>query len=325
MKQFIFILVALFLSFAALTQERIEVKVESQTMSQGEQTSFSVFVPEASVELVADEWKKFINDRSFGEILKKSSKNIFNDISGLFSKEKKEKKQLKVTESNNEYFVKNVTHEDVSSRAFDVYGRFNLKANGVEVWNFFRYSDGDFISRENSSEELITSISSYIRLFGIDAYKAVYEKKINEQEKILKGENGKLSSLERENKSLNKSISRIENDIYELEEDIRFEEGQQHAIRIKISEMKKSLRTISRKSEEYDMLKSTVKTFEKDYKKSGRKVKKSVKKISNNRSKISEIDAKVIANEKAQENQHDVIAKQEAVIEELKKFQDNIK
>ena len=94
------------------------------------------------MELVEKEWKKFLNDRPLCEILKKGGartfENAYNSIVNIFSKEKKQSDitSLKVIKENDEFVAMNIVHDHVSQIPMDIYGKFNIKENGIEVQNF---------------------------------------------------------------------------------------------------------------------------------------------------------------------------------------------
>ncbi len=331
MKYFI-VAIAIFLIInISYSQEKIEVLIEPVEMSQGVQTSFTVLIPEANMELAEKEWKKFLNDRPLGEILTKGGartfENAYNSIANIFSKDKKQSDltSLKVIRENDEYVAINVVHDQVSQVPFDIYGKFNIKENGIEVHNFYRYSDSVFIAKEDHNEDLITSLTLYTKMFGIEAYKAVYYNYIKEEKKILRKENATLKGLENKNKNIHKNIAKLESNIDDFRSDIEFKTEDLGKIKKKISETKDKMYKIPKKSIEYESMNELKKGYEGEYKKTRGQIKKNKKKIKNSQNKIVKLNTNILTNEAEQEQQQEVIDAQEAVIDALIVKQENIK
>ena len=313
------------------SQEKIEVLIEPVEMSQGVQTSFTVLIPEASMELVEKEWKKFLNDRPLCEILKKGGartfENAYNSIVNIFSKEKKQSDitSLKVIKENDEFVAMNIVHDHVSQIPMDIYGKFNIKENGIEVQNFYRYTDSLFIAKDENNDDLITSLSLYTKMFGIEAYRAVYDNYIRDERKILKKELATLKGLENKNKNIHKNISKLESGIEDYQNEIEFKTENLGKIKKKISETKDKMYKLPKKSLEYESMNGLKKEYESEYKKTRGQIKKDKKKIKNNQNKIVKLNTEILNNEAEQEQQQAVIDAQEAVIDALIAKQDNIK
>ena len=331
MKYFI-VTIALFLFIdISYSQEKNNVSIEQIEMSHGVQTSFTVLIPEANMDLVEKEWKKFLNNRPLGEILTKGGartfENAYNSIANIFSKDKKQsnKTTLKVVKENDELIAINIVHDHISQEPFDIYGRFNIKENGIEVQNFYRYSDSTFIKKGETRDDLITSLTLYTRMFGIEAYRAVYDTYISEEKKILRKENATLKGLENKNKNIHKSVTKLEGAIDDYENEIEFKNEDLGKIKEKISETKGKMYKQPKKSIQYESLKELKKAYENEYKKNRSQIKKNKKKIKNSQNKIVKLNSDILGNEAEQEQQQAVIDAQEAVIDALIAKQDNIK
>ena len=316
---------------SAYSQEIIEVSVEPKEMSQGIQTAFIVLIPEADMELVEKQWKKFLNERPIAEILGKGGartfENAYNGIVNLFSKDKKasSKTSLKVIKENNELIATNVVHDHVSQEPLDIYAKLNLKEKGIEVENFYRYTDSIFIKPSESNKDLITSLTLYTKMFGVEAYRAVYDAYVSDEKKILRKEKSTLKGLENKNKNMNRNISKLESNIDDYRSDIEFKTEDLVKIKKKVSETKDKMYKLGKKSLQYESMNALKKEYESDYKKSRSQIKKNKKKIKNSQNKIVKINKDILVNEDEQVQQQIVSDKQEAVIEALLLKQENIK
>lgn len=316
---------------SVLAQEKVEVDVSQKEMSEGTQTAFTVLIPESTQKIVKKEWSKFINERSVFEFATKGTSQTFEKavlgISNIFSSDKKEysKKSLKVEEQGNELVVHNVMHEDISSQQLDVIAQISSVESGVYLSSFFKYADSVFISESNVPEDTYNSIKEYVRQFGVETYKVVVEDQIKQEEKELKKQEGVLKDSQRDNKQLDKSIGRYEAEIDEYEYNIKALERDIVGIDERLDEHKTSLRNAKKKSAEYDLIKETLKGIEKEHKRNLRDQKSNKKKIKRNESDIKDAKNTIIGNEKMQDIQREVIAKQELRVKEFETKLENIK
>lgn len=315
----------LLLIFAVtMSQEKVEVTVETKEMSQGMQTAFSVFIPEAEANMVKNQWKRFINERSFFEFAGKGTaqtvEKAFIGISNLFSSEKKsfEKKSLKVEQEGNELIVRNVIHEQVTNDHVDVYAQVSGVENGVNVSSYFQYSDSIFIDESNVAEHVMLSIKSYIREFGVETYRKVVEEQIADQQKEFKKQEGVLRQLENKNKKLYNSIGKFEAEIDECNNNIRMLKNELIAMEDDLAAAKTARRNTSKSSLEYDQISEHYKTKKKEYKKVEREIKSEKKKITRNQTKIRNAKADILINDKEQNQQRVLVEQEDLKVTELK-------
>jgi hypothetical protein len=299
-------------------------------MSQGRQTAFSVFIPEADVKMVENQWKKFINERSFFEFAGKGTahtvEKAFIGISNIFSSEKRtfEKNSLKVEKEGNELVVRNVVHEQVTNNHVDVFAQVTGVDSGVNVSSFFKYADSVFISESIVSEHVLLSLKSYIREFGVETYRKVVEEQIFNQQKEYRKQEGVLRQLENKNKKLYNSIGKFEAEIDECNNSIRMLKNELIAMEDELAAAKIARRNTSRNSLEYDQIRENYKTKKKEYKKVEREIKSEKKKITRNQTKIRNAKADILINEKEQLQQKIIVEQEELKVSELKNKLANI-
>lgn len=329
--QFIMIQLLVISGFFALAQEPVEVTVELKKMSKGEQSAFTVFIPESNSKMVESNWKKFINERSFFEFLTKGTSNtvekVWIGISNIFSSEKKtfNKNSLKVEKSGDELIVKNVIHEQITKDHVDVYARVTQTEKGVFLSSFFQYSDSVFINETNVNEDIITSLKNYIREFGISTYQKVVDDQIEKEEKVLHSMDMDLKRLENKNSSYHNSISRYESDIDKYNNNIWMANNDLISIENQITQLKDSQRNYGKKSLEYDTFKKELSDKSKDRKKGYRDIKRQKSKIRKAESNIRDIQSDIIINGKDQDIQIEIIEKQKTRIKEFENKKLNIR
>lgn len=314
-----------------VAQEKINVEVSTKEMSEGAQTAFTVFVPESNQKVVLKEWKKFINERSFFEFATKGTSQTFEKvalgISNLFANEKKEysKKSLKVERQGNEFIVHNVLHESISNQHVDVIAQLSSVENGVYLSSYFKYADSVFISESNVTESTYNNIKEYVRQFGVEAYRVVVMDQVTLEEKELKKQEGILKDSKRDNKQENKAIGKYESEIDQYKYDIKVLKRDVVGIEERLQEYKTSFRSAKKKSAEYDLIKDNIKTIEKERRRNLNDQKSAKNKIQKNEARIKEAKNNIEANDKFQEVQNEVIAKQVLRVGEFNTKYSNIK
>ncbi|MCY1722251.1 hypothetical protein OU798_17995 [Prolixibacteraceae bacterium Z1-6] len=332
MKKHLALLLIFLACVVAEAQEKVEVEVSEKEMSEGIQTAFTVFIPESSAKSVTKEWEKFINERSIFEFATKGTTQTFEKafmgISNIFSDDKKvySKRSLKIEErAGNELIAFNVVHEDISNLYLDVIAKISAVDSGVYVNSFIKYADSVFISEANTSVDNLNTIKEYIRQFGVETYKIVVAEQVESEEKELKKQEDILKDSKRAIKQLDKSIGRYDTEIDQHKYDTKVLTRELEGIEERLQMAKGALRNTKKKSEEYYLIKEKVKEVENERKKNLNSLKSNKNKISKNQSAIKDAENQIIANEKIQAIQSEVIKKKELRVEEYKTKYSNIK
>lgn len=323
------ILLVLVYAISVFSQGTVEVTISPKEMSQGTQTAFIVFIPEAKTKLVESEWKRFINDKSFFDFATTGTaqtvEKAFIGISNVFSQEKKNftKKDLKVKKKGDELIVKNVIHEDLTHRHVDVYARIQEAQEGAYLNSFFKYSDSIFIDQTIISEDVVQSLKLYLREFGVETYRKVVQQQIADEKKVLSNEQSVLKKMERKNKSENKTIDRKETNIDDYNYDIAMYQNEMDRLSMR-SKMLKDKR-VGKKSAEYASHKESMKDVTKERKKTSKKIKGLKNKIKSEQRKITKSTSGIEANIKEQEVQKEVIESQQNRIRDFEAKLENIR
>ena len=314
------ILLVLFSSVSIFAQGLVEVSLSPKEMSQGTQTSFTVYIPEAQPKLVESEWKRFINDKSFFDFATTGTaqtvEKAFIGISNIFSQEKKSftKKALKVEKKGDELVVKNVIHEEVTQNHIDVYAQIRPADEGAYLNSFFKYSDSIFIDQNNTPDHVLESIKLYLREFGVEAYRAVVEQQIADERKVLSQQESALKKMERKKKGEYKSIDRKETNIDDYNYDIAMNQNEMDRLSLRTNMLKDSVRRVDKKSVQYESLKASMKDHSKERKKTAKKIKGLKNKIKREQRKITKANSDIVSNENEQELQREAIKLQESRI-----------
>jgi len=332
MKTYLCAAILLFSSACLFGQEKINTTVSGKEMSQGNNTAFTVFIPEASLKLAESKWKKYVAEKTFIETAAEDAgrlvENTYKTIANTVSSEKKRelsKQKIRIESINGEIISRGVVHENLTHLFLDIYARFNESAEGVQVSAFFQFSDSVFVSSQNVLPETLLAFENYIREFGVETYISVFDGKIKAAEKSLRELKRGAKSLKSGKKSFENAIARCESEISKNESNIELSGEQIKSANEKVNEIKNSMSGYTRKSLEYESLKELLKDREKERRKLLNQKKGYENKIRQQEIKIKHIEADIIENEKGQVKQQFDIQQQEQFIEELKNKRSNIK
>jgi len=306
MKQLV--LLSAFLSFCLLasSQQKIEVETGEKSMSKGQQMAFTIIIPEAKVKDIEPIWKKYVNNRGFGE-----------RIGNLRDK-------LKVEKIEDEWYVRSIEKETITNHSMDVYARMAELPNGCQFSAFFQYTDSIFINESNVDAERILNIKNYIRDFGVVAYKSVVDDQIKEAKKEVSNQEDILKDMESVTRKEEKSITRFESDIQEFNAGIFEVEGDIVKLNEIIEAKKVTFSTLTKKTPEYDAAKKEQKELAKEKSKHFGKVKSLKGKIKSKEQDIKSAQGKIAENELKLVRQRMVIQEKEMIVERLIQKKENI-
>ncbi len=315
MKRLILISVLLFVGFGVTAQYKVTVETGPKNMSKGEQYAFSVFIPESKPEQIEPVWKKYINNRGFGERVS----NLATQIGNIFKSEEKQayRDKLKVEKNGDEFYVRSIEEASITKHSMDVYARIVEVSNGCQFNAFFQYTDSVFINETNADPERIESIKSFVRDFGIEAYKSVVDDQIKEAKKEVSNQEGVLKDMESVTKKQEKAITRFESDIQEFNAGIFEVENDIVRLDETITARKVDFSTLMKKTPEYEVAKKELKTLAKEKSKLFGQVKSLKGKIKSKEQDIKSAQGKIAENELKMVRQRLVIQEKELIVEQL--------
>jgi outer membrane murein-binding lipoprotein Lpp len=314
MKHFILLYTFLFISLFSFSQ-KIEVETGEKSMSKGQQLAFTVVIPDAKLKDVEPVWKRYVNNRGLGERIG----NLATQIGNVFKSDenKTSRDKLKVEKNGDELYIRSIEEESITSHSMDVYARMTEFSGGCQLSAFFQYTDSVFINESNVDQERIQSMKSYVRDFGIVAYKSVLDDQIKEAKKEVSRQEDVLKDINSGSKKEEKAIARYETDIqecnagiFELENDIvRLDEN--------ITAKKVAFTTLIKKTPEYEEAKKELKDLAKEKSRYFGKIKSQKSKIKAKEADIKAAKGRINQNDIRIEKQQLVISDKEKIVEEI--------
>lgn len=315
MKPFLLFSAFFFLSLLAKPQQKIEVGSEEMNMSKGRQLAFTVVVPEAKAKDIEPVWKKYVNNRSIGERFS----NITTQIGNLFrSKENQSNRdKLKVEKNGDEFYVRAIKESSLTKHPMDVYARITELSDGCKLGAFFQYTDSVFINETNADQERIENIKSYIRDFGVAAYRNVVEDQIDAAKKEVSNQESALKDIESDSKKEAKSIARYQTDIQEYNTEINAVENDIARLEENITGKKIAFESMTKGTPEYDVAKKELKELSKEKSKYFNKIKSFQKKIKSREADINSAKGRITRNDIQLNKQQLVIQDKQKIVEQL--------
>lgn len=315
MKHFYFLTVFLSIAILSHSQQKIEVEVGQKNMSKGSQTAITILIPEAKPIDIEPIWKKYVNNRGFGERIG----NLATQIGNIFKSEENQsnRDKLKVEKIGDELYVRSIEEAAISKHSMDIYARMTELPEGCQFSAFFQYTDSIFINESNVDPERLENMKSYIRDFGVEAYKNVVDGQIKEAKKEVSRQESVLKDIESDSKKEEKAIARYETDIqeynagiFEIENDIvRLDEN--------ITAKKITFATLTKKTPEYDLAKKELKDLAKEKSKYFDKIKSLKSKISSKETDIKSAKGEVTQNNIQINKQQMVISGKQKIVDQL--------
>lgn len=310
------ILLSVFLSFSLFAiSQKIDVEVGEKSMSKGQQMAFTVVIPDAKPKDVEAVWRKYVNNRGFGERIG----NLATQIGNVFKSEenKSSRDKLKVEKNGDELFVRSIEAPSITSHSMDLYARITELAGGCQFSAFFQYTDSVFINTSNADSERIESMKSYIRDFGIEAYKSVLDDQIKEAKDEVANQEDILKSMGSVTKKEEKVITRAESDIQEYNAGIFEVESDIVRLDESITANKATFATLKKKTPEYKIAKTELKELSNEKSKYFKQIKSLKGKIKSKELDIKSSKEKIAANDLKMEEQQKVIKEKEQIVMQL--------
>jgi len=315
MKRILLLSVILSISLLASSQQKIEVETGEKSMSQGQQMAVSLLIPEAKIKDVEPLWKKYVNNRGFGERIG----NLATQLGNVFKSDENQvsRDKLKVEKKGDELYVRSIEQAAITSHSMDIYARFTEMPDGCQFSAFFQYTDSTFINESNVDQERIQNIKSYIREFGVEAYKSVVDDQIKEAKKEVSNQEDVKKDIESNSRKEEKSITRFESDIQEFNAGIFEVESDIVRLNEIITAKKVTFTTLTKKTPEYDAAKTELKELAKEKSKFFNKIKSFKGKIKSKELDIKSAKSKIAENELKVVKQEKVIQDKEQIVLQL--------
>lgn len=266
----------------AYGQESIEVKIEPRPSSQGVQSAFEVIVPQATADDAIKLWKKTITKKG---------------VTG---------KSPKVESIKDEWVVKNIVLNEISTDQYNVYTQVSSFPDNIYVRVFLQNPDG-FLGSSESSAQATEAAAKYVRNYAVDLYKQAVGKELKGEENKLKGLERDYNKMNRQNRSYDKKVNKAAKE--------------ERSVRNDLQDEKKLLKEI-KKSDDTDLSADEKSASREEIEKSIKAANKDIKKAQKSQSKF---EKKINKNEKAQNELQEKIVLQKEKVNEVKRKLNNIR
>lgn len=315
MKRLFFLLLAIIITLHVRSQYRVEVETGERKMSKGNQTAFTVMIPDAKTDDIEVLWKKYVNIRPSGERID----NLNTQIGNIFrSKENRVKRdQLKMTRNGDELYIRSVEIDQISNYPMDVYARLTQLPEGCQLSAFFQYTDSVFLNESTVDENKLILLQNYVRDFGVEAYKTIMDKNIKMATKEVTKEQNRLKELQANTLREEKSILRNETAIQEFKDRITQLKSDSASLLETIDIREKEIAAMDKDSLEYMLLERELTELEKLKSRYGREIKTLHARIKSRELDIESARNQITSNELEIDNQAKVIEQKQQVAEEL--------
>jgi hypothetical protein len=322
MKQLFIFTISLIFVFQAYSKNRIEVETGSKKMSKGEHTAFTVVIPDTKADEIKVLWNKEVNNRKPGERIN----NLNTQIANIFrSKEKRASRdRLKMEEKGNELYIRSVEIDPMANSPMDVYALVSQTPDGSQLSAFFQYTDSVFIDEGNAAEERFAFLKDYVRNFGVNAYKNIYDDSIKQANREVSREENRLRSLQSDINREEKAILRNEQAIENFKQKIT--EIQSDSARLINSlELKENeLAEMNEDSAEYYVLEKELRDLQRTKQRYARELVSLKNRIQDKESDIETAKNQIASNQLQMESQKELIENKQQVAQELMKEKEEI-
>ena len=315
MKKIFLFSAFLTMSMLVHSQKKIEVETGEKSMSKGQQMAITIVIPEAKIKDIEPAWKRYINNRSVGERIE----NLATQVGNIFRNEDNQvsRDKLKVEKNADEFYVRSIEESSLTKHSMDVYARMTELPEGCQFSAFFQYTDSVFINESNADQERIESLKSFIRNFGIDAYRSLVDEQIKVAKKEVSTQEGVLKDIESDSRKEEKAVTRNEADIQEYNADIVEVENDIKRLDETIETKKAEFALLTKDSPDYAMNKTKLKELSREKSKNFSKIKSIKGKIKSKEMDIKSLKGKIAQNEIQLNKQQLVINDRLQIVGEL--------
>lgn len=315
MKRALVLSVFLSLSLFVHSQQKVEVEIGEKNMSKGPQMAVTVLIPETKAKAVEPLWKRYVNNRGLGEVLG----NLATQIGNVFKSEenKVSRDKLKVEKKGDELYVRAIKEASISRQTMDVYARMTDVPEGCQFSAFFQHTDSVFINESNVDQERIQNMKSYIRDFGVIAYKSAVDDQIKVARKEVSKQERVMKKIKSGTRKAEKSIVRFEVDIQEYESGIKGIENDIARLDETIETKKYDITSLTKGTPEYEIEQKALSEFSKEKSKNFKEIKSLKRKIKGKEMDIKSAKGRISKNESQIIKQSKTIEDKESIVDQL--------
>lgn len=297
-------ILTVFLCTSVSGQDIIEVKDVNQPTSKGTRPGFSVFIKDATLDMVSKKW---------GQYMRNENSEVFK------SKDYKVKYEFKA----GEYLAERAILTDISNKYISTIATIVNTSGGVQFTAFFQL-DSAFISKQTLGD-IYPNTKKYVRNFAVGCYKDAVAAELAREEKKLKDLEEKLVSLKDKKVLLEKNIVRSEAGVSEMESQLRTNMTDQDRSSLNLKMLNDSLSRLAVNSPEYTVYNNRLKEENKNQKRLISDNSSYHKKLDNYKKSILEDQEAIKKNVVDQDYQSKQIESQKVVVNTVRVKLGNIK
>ena len=304
-KGVISIIIAFIATGFVLAQEKIEVKDVNNVTSRGNQPGYTVFIKDATLDIVIKKWGQYMKNEKPGDIFK--------------SKDDKVKYEVKA----GEYCAERAILPEISNKYISTIATILNSNAGVQFTAYFEL-DSVFISKQTLGSTY-TDTKNYVHKFAVACYKDAVTQELDREDKKLKELKDKLENLKEKKTLLEKDILRSETSISELESQLRTNLSDQEHSASSLKTLNDSLSHLQVNSPEYTVYNNRLKEESKNQKRLLNENASCHKKMESNKKAILEDKESLKKNLIDQDYQTKQIESQQLLVNAVKTKLTNIK
>jgi hypothetical protein len=287
-----------------MAQENMEVKDVQMPTSKGTQPGYSVFIKDATLDMVSKKW---------GQYMRNENSEVFK------SKDYKVKYEFKA----GEYLAERAVLTGISNKYISTIATVVNTNGGVQFTAFFQL-DSAFISKQTLGD-IYPNTKKYVRKFAVESYRDAVAAELAREDKKLKDLEEKLVSLKDKKLLLEKEIVRSQAGVSEMESLLRTNMTDQERTGQNVKMLNDSLSRLPANSPEYTVYNNRLKEENKIQKRLISDNSSYHKKLDNQKRSILEDQEAVKKNVIDQDYQVKLIESQKVVVNNVKVKLGNIK
>jgi hypothetical protein len=282
-------------------QVKIEVIQQNVNMSKGEQPAYIVEIPEATYEVVLNDWIKIIRQDT----------------------------KSKVEETEHEIIILSTHIKDIIGKPINIYSAVIKVDTAVKIVAAFEIDSVFFaLNDENKTvhhEKTHHHIQNFMKDFAVTHYHDFVNEEFENAEKLLKTKNKEYKDISKEIENYQKEIKENEQAILNSKDLISSYEGENERKLSEVNNKKESIASLSGDDELAKQAKDQLKALENEKKNIQNKLEKENKYIVKYQSEIEEANRQIEDLREQQLEKKAEIEQQEDIITSIKTKLDGIK
>lgn len=193
-----------------------DIKQQKVSIRKGTFNGFLINIPNGDVTKVADAWSK---------MMRKAKAKTEGDYSEMLASQ--------------------AVVKSLGKTPMDIYAKFKIVGNGVEVTSMYQVSEGEFISATNNPD-LSLKIEKMLKKFALQFEERHVSNMLKNQKRVLSGYERELNKLKREEEKSKKKLAEYEAGIIEMKDNIEASQKMQLSKKEKIDGQEQVVKNIEK-------------------------------------------------------------------------------